>query len=127
MGTGLVRWFLFALATLRSTSGTGAFAPCYNAARSLGCADSRWIVPNGALKCSTFGSEYCASELVGSGSSVVAYQELHVVPNLPYQVSGGIYTQATCVGTCTPLVVVCPGTYTGEIHHAAPTVASIAK
>ena len=114
MGTGLVRWFLFALATLRSTSGTGAFAPCYNAARSLGCADSRWIVPNGALKCSTFGSESCASELVSLGSSACAHQELRVVPNLPCQVSGVFYAPATCLGPCTLMVVVCPGKHTGS-------------
>jgi hypothetical protein len=105
---------------------TGAFAQCSSAVRSLGCADSQWIVPDGALKCSTFGSESYASELVGSGSSACAHQELQVVSNLPYQVSGGIYALATCTGTCKPLVVVCPGQYTGELHQPAPVIASVA-
>ena len=125
MGLG---WFLLVLATLAtllSGPGTGAFAPCSNASRALGCGDPHWIVPDGALKCSTFGSDPCASELVASGSSACAYQEMRVVPNLPCQISGGLYALATCVGTCTPLVVVCSGKYMGKLHHPAPVVASV--
>ena len=125
MGLG---WFLLVLATLAtllSAPGTGAFAPCSNASRALGCGDPQWIVPDGALKCSTFGSDPCASELVASGSSACAYQEMRVVPYLPCQISGGLYALATCVGTCTPLVVVCSGKYLGKLHHPAAVVASV--
>jgi hypothetical protein len=122
-------WFIFVTATLLSASRAGASTTCTAASRSLGCADPQWIVRNGTLKCSTFGSESCVSELEGSGSSAYAYQELRVVPNVSCQISGVLYVLATCVGTCTPLVVVCPGKYTGALRcslfDTAPVVASV--
>ncbi len=113
------------LATLPFTTLTWAVFHCTSAPRSLGCADPLWIVYDGDLHCTTSGSKSCVIELAGSGSSSYAHQQLSVVPNVPCQISGRLYSPATCVGTCTPLVVVCPGKYTGELQDRAPVVANV--
>ncbi len=88
--------------------------------QSLSCDSAVWKTSSGMLKCSTFGGKPNAIELADGGAWTHAYQELAVVPNATYRVSGEFYALAVgeCDGAarvrwCSPSVAVCPGNYTG--------------
>jgi hypothetical protein len=88
--------------------------------QSLPCDSAEWKTSSGTLKCGTFGDKPNAIELADGGAWTHAYQELAVVPNATYRVSGEFYALAVgeCDGAaqvrwCSPSVAVCPGNYTG--------------
>ncbi len=95
--------------------------------QSLSCDSAKWKTSSGTLKCSTFGGRPNAIELADGGAWTHAYQELAVVPNATYRVSGEFYTLAAgaCDGAarvrwCSPSVAVCPGNYTGVSCGSTP-------
>ena len=88
--------------------------------------NSAWGRHNGLVKCSSFGGKDNVLELADAGGWTHAYQEIAVVPDAVYRVSGEFYAQkqGECDGSaavkwCSPSVVICPGKYTGEIRKFA--------
>jgi hypothetical protein len=80
-------------------------------------------VHNAVVKCSTYGGKPDAIEVSGAGGWTHAYQELLVVPDATYTLSGEFYALeiGECNGSaavkwCSPSVVVCPGPYNGDYY-----------
>ena len=94
--------------------------------QSFACTATEWKTHNGLVKCSSFGGKDNVLELADAGGWTHAYQEIAVVPDAVYRVSGEFYAQkqGECDGSaavkwCSPSVVICPGKYTGEIQNSA--------
>ena len=85
--------------------------------------NSAWETRNAVVKCGTFGGKDAAIEVADAGGWTHAYQEIAVVPDGIYQLTGEFYPIAAgeCDGSvavtwCSPSVVVCPGPYNGDYY-----------
>ena len=85
------------------------------------------------VKCSTFGGKSDAIEVADAGGWTHAYQEVTVVPDATYKLSGEFYALAVgeCDGSaavkwCSPSVVVCPGPYNGNYYNTGGCLVGLA-
>jgi hypothetical protein len=83
-----------------------------------------WRTHNAIVKCSTFGGKADVIELADAGGWTHAYQEVTVLVDATYTISGEFYPLAIgeCDGSaavkwCSPSVVVCPGPYNGDYYN----------
>ncbi len=95
-------------------------------AQSFGCTPAEWKTYHAKLKCSNnYGGKSSVIELAHDGDWTHAYQEVDVVPNAVYRISGEFYPlvlDGDCekfenspkVSFCSPSVAVCSGAYNGE-------------
>ncbi len=101
-------------------------------AQSFGCTPAEWKTHNGILSCKTYSGKSNAIELADHrGKWTHAYQEVDVVPNAVYRISGEFYPLVPggdCDNIdslpkfrwCSPSVTVCFGAYNGEPDPAVP-------
>jgi hypothetical protein len=100
-------------------------------AQSFGCNSKDWNTYHAKLKCSNnYGGKSNAIELAHDGDWTHAYQEVDVVPNAVYRISGEFYpfvAGGDCdessflkVAFCSPSVAVCSGAYNGELNPVVP-------
>jgi hypothetical protein len=103
-------------------------------AQSFGCTSAKWTTYNGILSCKTYGGTMNVIELAdGGGTWTHTYQEVDVVGNAVYQLSGELYPlvrggdcdnyeydQPLKVTWCSPSVAVCTGAYNGEPDPVVP-------
>ena len=93
-------------------------------AQSFECNAADWKTSNGILSCKTYGGNSNVIELADGGGLTHAYQEVDVVPNTVYRISGELYplvlggdcdmrTPSLKVTWCSPSVAVCSGAYNG--------------
>ena len=59
----------------------------------FGCNATEWGLKNGNVKCSSFGGKDNVLELADAGGWTHAWQEIAVVPDAVYRVSGEFYAQ----------------------------------
>ncbi len=100
-------------------------------AQSFGCTPAEWKTSNGTLSCKMYGGKSNAIELADKGIWTHAYQEVDVVPNAVYRISGEFYplvlggdcetfTNSPKVSFCSPSVAVCSGAYNGQPSPVMP-------
>jgi hypothetical protein len=113
---------------------TAALTACVVAtvdAQSFGCTPEDWKTYHAKLKCSNnYGGASSVIELAHDGDWTHAYQEVDVVPNAVYQLSGEFYPlvrggdcevkKKLKVTWCSPSVAVCSGKYDGEPNPLVP-------
>ena len=88
---------------------------------------------NAVIKCSTFGGKANAIEVADAGGWTHAYQEVLVVPDAMYRISGEFFPLVVgeCDGSaavkwCSPSVVVCPGPYNGDYFNTGGCLVGLA-
>jgi hypothetical protein len=110
------------------TAALTAFLIATADAQSFKCTPAEWKTYNGILSCKTYGGKSSVIELAdGGGEWTRAYQEVDVVPNAVYRISGEfypffaggdcdnyVYVPPLKVTWCSPSVAVCSGEYNGE-------------
>ena len=89
---------------------------------------------NAVVKCGPFGGKSNAIEVADAGGWTHAYQEVTVVPDATYTLSGEFYALAIgeCDGSaavkwCSPSVVVCPGPYNGDYYNTGGCYGGVAS
>jgi hypothetical protein len=97
------------------------------------CGSAEWGVHNAIVKCSTFGDKSDVIEVADAGGWTHAYQEVTVMPDATYKLSGEFYALAIgeCDGSaavkwCSPSVVVCPGPYNGDYYNTGGCLVGLA-
>ena len=97
------------------------------------CGSAEWGVHNAVVKCSTFGGKSNVIEVADSGGWTHAYQEVIVMPDATYTLSGEFFplTIGECDGSaavkwCSPSVVVCPGPYNGDFYNTVGCLVGLA-
>ena len=97
------------------------------------CRSAEWGVHNAIVKCSTFGGKSDVIEVADAGGWTHAYQEVTVMPDATYKLSGEFYALAIgeCDGSaavkwCSPSVVVCPGPHNGDYYNTGGCLVGLA-